>query len=358
MIFLGDIAIPNHEFADLLDRPKCFGEDIVVANLEGTISNNTKKKYLNKNIVFNTKEAVNYLKKINTKVVCLANNHVLDIKENLHGTLKELEKNSIHYCGVGDNILMAQKPARVEWNGIKYCFLSFGWDVIGCQYAKKNRCGVNPLEKENVIKCIDYCKKSYVEDKIIIIFHWDYELEIYPMPMHRTLAKEVIDHGAEIVVGHHSHCVQGIENYKGKYIIYSLGNWLMPNGIYMQGRLKFPKYAHRECAIEWNGEDKLLCHWFWFRPDTQQIIYDKTEDAKKSAEIKKLSSFTDMTNKEYSAWFRDNRKKRILLPVFDSFDSVEMFAKKKWLKVRGIIISILWSLHIRNARTDVNIAHR
>lgn len=43
MIFLGDIAIPNHEFVDLLDRPKCFGEDIVVANLEGTISNNTKK---------------------------------------------------------------------------------------------------------------------------------------------------------------------------------------------------------------------------------------------------------------------------------------------------------------------------
>lgn len=68
---------------------------------------------------------------------------------------------------------------------------------------------------------------------------------------------------------------------------------------------------HREYVIEWIEGERLLCYWFWFKPDTQKIYYDKTETVRVSEEIRKLSSFEDMTDEKYSEWFRQNRKKEI-----------------------------------------------
>ena len=76
------------------------------------------------------------------------------------------------------------------------------------------------------MKCIENTRKNYPNAKIITLPHWNYELELYPQPMHRELARLMVDAGAEGVFGHHPHCVNGIEYYKDAPIVYSLGNCL------------------------------------------------------------------------------------------------------------------------------------
>ena len=65
------------------------------------------------------------------------------------------------------------------------------------------------------------------EYKLIIFFHWNYELEKYPMPSQRELSHKLINMGVELIVGAHPHRIQGFEIYKGKPIIYSVGNFYL-----------------------------------------------------------------------------------------------------------------------------------
>ena len=99
---------------------------------------------------------------------------------------------------------------------------------------------------------------NYNEHRIIVLPYWNYELEKYPMPAHGILAQKLIDLGVYAVVGHHPHCVQGIELYAGKPIVYSLGNWFIPQKGYMDKKLQFPEYAKMELGFE-VGKDKIFC---------------------------------------------------------------------------------------------------
>ena len=180
------------------------------------------------------------------------------------------------------------------------------------------------LKKDNVVECVKKTRLYYPEAKIVLLPHWDYALEIYPMPMHRELARLAIDAGVDAIFGHHPHCVQGIEFYKGKPIVYSLGNWFIPHGVYMGGQVKFPSYAHLELA-EWN-EDHLICHWFKFKPDEQQLCYIGSEDSLVSERIQALTPFSGMDAKTYCRWFHKNRKKR---KCFQSIGRINLKRKQK-----------------------------
>ena len=67
---------------------------------------------------------------------------------------------------------------------------------------------------------------------IAVYPHWGIEKFRYPEPADRNLAHRIIDAGADIIVGHHPHIIQPIEIYKGKYIIYSIGNFILPQTVY------------------------------------------------------------------------------------------------------------------------------
>src|SRR5690606_31988145 len=74
--------------------------------------------------------------------------------------------------------------------------------------------------------------------------------EQYPQPLHRKLAKELIDIGADAIIGHHSHIIQGIELYQGKPIIYGLGNFYLPKFTYNGYYLDFPSSANLGLAVD------------------------------------------------------------------------------------------------------------
>jgi len=158
-------------------------------------------------------------------VFTLANNHILDYgSEGLNTTLLTLDSLQINYCGAGKNIDDAEKPCLVAVNDWKIAFFAFSLTFPAEFWAKKDKPGTAypylKRIKTKIKEVRDTC------DLIVIAFHWGGELWTTPKPYQQYYAHRVIDCGADIVVGHHPHVLQGIEMYKGKLIAYSLGNYV------------------------------------------------------------------------------------------------------------------------------------
>ena len=351
MIFLGDTALPSEINFNIDNLPEAFKSNCVVANLEGAISS-VEQANLAEHKLFSNDCVLDFLEELNVKAVTLANNHITDVPEALDRTLSLLDEKNFQYCGAGRNIEEARKPAIVEENNKKYVLLAFGWDTVSCKYATEKTAGVNPLEYDNIIGCIKHAKENYPDCGIITLMHWDYELEKYPMPAHRKLAKELIDLGVEAVIGHHPHCVQGIEIYKGKPVVYSLGNWFLPQGIYMGGKLNFPDYASEEMAVEIK-DGFVTTHWFKYDKTGQKLMFVKSEDFSESERIAELTPFKDMSNEEYAAWFSKHRIKKKLLPIyFNPKSCLDDTIKDSWVKLRQHAINFLFAtLRKRNNKS-------
>lgn len=177
-----------------------------IVNLETTLTNaksETPKK-------FNFKGDPDYteiLKDGSVEVVNLANNHTMDFKEKGY---KDTQDNLIdaHIGFYGDNCFLIK-----EINGVKIGFAGFQ----GFSNDTKTRAQVR--EAMNFFKDKDM-------DLKIVSFHWGVERENYFNETQEALGKYAIDCGADLVVGHHPHVLQGIQEYKDKYIVYSLGNFV------------------------------------------------------------------------------------------------------------------------------------
>lgn len=178
-------------------------DDVTIVNLEGTFTDSTNRA--NKTFTFKGPASyVDILKQGSVEIVNTANNHTFDFGSNGYSdTIKTLKDNKIKYC-------RNSKIAYQNVKGIKIAFLGF-----------------NQLEAitEATVKETIEKAKSKGADLIITSFHWGIERSYYPNAAQESLARSAIDNGAALVLGHHPHVLQGIERYKGRYIVYSLGNF-------------------------------------------------------------------------------------------------------------------------------------
>lgn len=184
------------------------------------------------NIVYARIEDFYRVKEMGFNVVSLANNHVFDLgKEGLENTIKILRENGIQYCGAGMNLEEASKPAVIEYNSktiaiLAYCM--YGNKYLGyVELAGENKAGVNPLDIEKVIYDITEMKKKY--DYVIVMPHWGREYQYFPMPECKEMAYQMVDAGADLIVGSHAHNIQPVIKYLSKYIYFGLGNFLFPD---------------------------------------------------------------------------------------------------------------------------------
>ncbi|MBN1384234.1 MAG: CapA family protein [Elusimicrobia bacterium] len=194
--------------------------DIVIGNLEGALTNSKekrKKRFTFKNLpVF----AVS-LKKAGFDVVTLANNHSFDYGEKgLLETIKVLKEENIMTVGAGKDENEAYKPAIIRKNGIVVGVLSFS-DIVSGNIAAVNRPGVSWASSFLLPKVIKSTKERV--DILLVTFHWGEELAEEPNERQKKLAYLAVDSGADVVFGHHPHCIQPMEEYKNSLIFYSLG---------------------------------------------------------------------------------------------------------------------------------------
>ncbi len=162
-------------------------------------------------------------------LVNLANNHTYDYGEAAFlDTLEHLEGNSIIYSGGGMNIEEAFKVKVLEKNNLKVGFLSFSEVRSSAVYkAGEDKPGIAYFNQDDNKILLDTVTKSKEEcDILIIMLHWGVEYAYEPSGHQVELAHRIIEAGADGIVGHHPHVLQGIEIYKGKPILYSVGNFL------------------------------------------------------------------------------------------------------------------------------------
>lgn len=194
-------------------------DDITVVNLETTLTNSIKK--MNKQFTFKgPPEFTNIIKAGNIDAVNIANNHIHDYYEKgFNDTVHALKTSGINYFGEGFLLTKSIK-------GIKLGFLGYrGWVF-------------NKYMEAQIKKDIKTLQQMHSQ-LIIVSFHWGDESKNYPNDIQEKLGRFSIDNGADLVLGHHPHVMEGIENYKGKYIVYSLGNFCFGGSRYVTDKDTF-----------------------------------------------------------------------------------------------------------------------
>ncbi len=198
--------------------------DIVIGNLETPLTTNGTR-FKNKKYTFKAPiETAAALKKAGFTHLSLANNHMMDYGiTGLASTLTALNNAKLNFAGAGENIKEARKISITEIKGKKIAFLSYSKTYPLEFYARRKRGGTAPGYRKFITA--DLKKASIDADIVIVAFHWGGEKLEHPRRYQKELAHLAIDSGADIVIGHHPHVLQGVELYKDGVIFYSLGNF-------------------------------------------------------------------------------------------------------------------------------------
>lgn len=201
--------------------------DYMVLNNEFSISNRGKAMKGKAYTFRAPRRNVKLLQQLGVDAVSLANNHVYDYGERAFlDTLSALENNGIKYTGGGKDSKEAKKPVYFQSKGktIAVIAATRAEKYILTPAAGKHSPGVfRTYDDTQYVRAIRKAKKK--ADVVIAFVHWGTEYSTKLESAQTSQAKDYINAGADVVVGAHTHCLQGVGYYKGKPIFYSLGNY-------------------------------------------------------------------------------------------------------------------------------------
>lgn len=218
---LGDWAAPFRAI-----YPSLTWADLTISNLETSLSDSFESIIDPTTFTFKTDTpAVEGLTLAGIDVLNRANNHSFNYGDiGMNDTTAVLDAAGIKHFGMGNNLDEARRAVVVERNGVTFAFLGYNgisddWDAAGPENA-----GTAPLVDWLVVEDI---KREVAAGHVVIpFFHWGIEYQYDPSEEQRYFAQIAIDSGAAVVMGSHPHWVQAVETYKGRPIIYSLGNFV------------------------------------------------------------------------------------------------------------------------------------
>ena len=157
--------------------------------------------------------------------VSIANNHIGDAGDaGILQTIENLEDHGLAYSGAGKDLAAARKPAMLEANGTTVAILAY--DAIARVYfADKEEEGSAQLSLIRATNDIKNARKAGA-DLVIVFPHWGTEYRYEPFAAQQQLARDILDAGADMIIGNHAHYAAAVEIYKGKPIWYALGNFV------------------------------------------------------------------------------------------------------------------------------------
>ena len=233
MVFVGDVMLANlpgqriakgHDpfapFAAVLNA-----SDIRIANLECVIS--TVGKAQDKPFTFRAHPRTLPLLKQHFDLVSLANNHTGDFGPVAFTQMLDyLQATGLPYVGGGRDLQQAHQPAVFERQGVKIAILAYNEFFPRSFEADVDKPGSAWSDDEQVVFDIQQARTHYAADVVVTFMHWGIEDEPFATSRQQALARRMIDAGADAVVGGHPHVTQNTEIYRGKPIVYSLGNFV------------------------------------------------------------------------------------------------------------------------------------
>ncbi|SET90157.1 CapA family protein [Lacrimispora sphenoides] len=244
LLFAGDILLSSHVMAaydkvgdmnGVLDegyRSEISNTDIFMANQEFPFSDRGSAAP-DKQFTFRLPPSkVSLMNEIGVDIVTLANNHSLDYgTDALVDTCTALDGAGIKYVGAGPDMNRAKQLEKIEVNGKAIGFLGASRVYPDPDWVANSKkpgmvSGYDPtILLEEIKKAKEIC------DYLVVYVHWGVERDEKPQEYQRALGKQIIDAGADLVMGSHPHVLQGIEYYNGKPICYSLGNFIFGSSI-------------------------------------------------------------------------------------------------------------------------------
>ncbi|RLA92897.1 MAG: hypothetical protein DRG83_21785, partial [Deltaproteobacteria bacterium] len=238
--------------------------------------------------------AVKGLVRAGFKVLSLANNHIYDYgPEAVYDTLKYLRDNGIAAVGVGRSFEEAREPAVIYISGVKIAFLAYtsAYNVVD----SKHEYVAAPINLEWIRQDIQRVKQQ--ADFCIVSLHFGYENVEYPIPECRHQARAIVDFGADLVLGHHPHVIQGMEVYKKGFIAYSLGDFVFDN---LTDRRRQSLILKASFGRE--GIQKIELLPIWINDQYQPEVAPKELANSILAKVKELSQYLENGSSDNKFW--------------------------------------------------------
>ena len=244
LLFSGDIYLSDHvlnaydragDISGVLDDGyrSLIGEaDYFAANQEFPFSSRGQQAP-DKQYTFRLPESrVSLMNEIGVDLVTLANNHALDFgTDALLDTVSTLDQAGILHVGAGADSEAARQPAIVDVNGVRVGFIGASRVIpVASWTAGASSPGMlTAYDPALLVQTIQETRPLC--DYLVVLIHWGVERAEMPVDHQTSLGRQCIDAGADLVVGSHPHVLQGIEYYRGKPIVYSLGNFIFGSSI-------------------------------------------------------------------------------------------------------------------------------
>lgn len=227
LLITGDLVINQSYKSSNIDQNviDLFKQsDLNIVNLEAPVTNSTSKILkTGPHLKSNENSALDVLKALKVDVVTLANNHILDYdKQGVEDTLAFCKNNDFKSVGAGMNVKEASKTYFIETKEGRIGIVNFAENEWAS--ATANSAGANPMD---IIDNAEQIKEArHKADFVFVIVHGGHEYYNLPSPKMQKQYRFYAEQGADIVIGHHTHCINGNEMHKGVPIYYSLGNFL------------------------------------------------------------------------------------------------------------------------------------
>jgi poly-gamma-glutamate capsule biosynthesis protein CapA/YwtB (metallophosphatase superfamily) len=210
-------------------KPYLEAADVAFVNLEGAISD-TGSRLLSKEYTFRARPALlDGLTSAGVDVVSLANNHSLDYRwKALSDCISRLDTAGIKHAGAGSNYNEASAPAIIETPAGKVAVIAAS-EIASSFAASSERPGtyhVSPGSSRDQALLDKVAAAAKEADFVIVSLHWGVEYKTGANSHQISRAHALIDAGADLILGHHPHVVQGLEIYKDRLIVYSMGDFV------------------------------------------------------------------------------------------------------------------------------------
>jgi poly-gamma-glutamate capsule biosynthesis protein CapA/YwtB (metallophosphatase superfamily) len=160
--------------------------------------------------------------------VCLANNHIMDFgEEGFRDTLRFLEARGIAYFGAGYAAENCNNPLVLQVGDTQVGLLGYAEPLASPVFAAGEQPGCARNDLARIAEDIAEARRRGAT-RVIVHLHWGAEQVAVPRRQDVVLGRAVLDAGADLLIGHHAHCIQSYEVYEGKHLFYGLGNWMFP----------------------------------------------------------------------------------------------------------------------------------
>ena len=318
ILLFGDIAIPFRESINMDDIKHITKNKIVIANLEGPILAESEIEAFDKYKynLFTDKKCIDYFKELNINYLSFANNHILDFKQSAKKTISFLEEEKIDYFGTTDKpyIEFTESERKIcVWGAVAY--------ITGPTSNKYDR--LNEFSPYKMLGQIRDYKIQNPEVYLIVYVHWGYELAKFPQPADREWALRAIDIGVNAVIGLHPHVVQGIEKYNSGIIVYSLGNFILPQVEFSGRVLSYnSSRVNFEIGVEINpANNEILIHNLFYDKKNSKLLYKGKSIGLEGND----TPYINFSNKQYQEWYKEHKNegehkhKYNIYPTFNSY---------------------------------------